>query len=36
LDITLRALLMKARHKWTDKSFDKNMAFWQELLPKGN
>jgi hypothetical protein len=28
LDITLRALQMKARHQWTDKSFDKNMAFW--------
>jgi hypothetical protein len=28
LDVTLRALQMKARHKWTDKSFDENMAFW--------
>jgi hypothetical protein len=27
---------MKARHKWTDKSFDENMAFWQERLPEGN
>jgi hypothetical protein len=36
LDITLRALQMKARHKWTDKSFDENMAFWQERLPEGN
>jgi hypothetical protein len=27
LDITLRALQMKARHKWTNKSFDENMAF---------
>jgi hypothetical protein len=27
---------MKARHKLTDKSFDENMAFWQERLPEGN
>jgi hypothetical protein len=32
----LRALHMQARHKWTDKSFNENMAFWQERLPKGN
>jgi hypothetical protein len=36
LDVTLRALQIKARHKWIKKSFDKNMAFWPEHLPEGN
>jgi hypothetical protein len=36
LDVMLRALQIKARHKWTDKSFNENMAFWQERLPEGN
>ena len=27
---------MKARHKWTDASFDESMEFWHDRLPKGN
>jgi hypothetical protein len=26
---------MMARHKWTDKSFDENMAFWKKRLTEG-
>ena len=36
LNVTLGALEMKAKHKWTDESFDDNMAFWHDRLPKGN
>jgi len=36
LNVTLGAMEMKAKHKWTDESFDDNMAFWHDRLPKGN
>jgi len=36
LSITLKALEMKARHKWTDVSFDDNIGFWRDRLPTGN
>ena len=36
LNVTLRALQMKAKHKWTNVSFDESMAFWNERLPAGN
>ncbi|KAK1678546.1 hypothetical protein QYE76_039394 [Lolium multiflorum] len=36
LKVTLMALEMKVKHKMTDKSFNDNMSFWQERLPKGN
>jgi hypothetical protein len=36
LSVTLKALEMKAKRKWTDVSFNKNMRFWQKCLPKGN
>jgi hypothetical protein len=36
LSVTLKALEMKAKSKWTDVSFNKNMRFWQKCLPKGN
>ena len=27
---------MKAKHKWTDASFDENLKFWHDRLPEGN
>jgi hypothetical protein len=36
LKVTLMALEMKVKHKMTDTSFNDNMSFWQERLPKGN
>ena len=36
MNVTLGALEMKAKHKWTDESFDDNMAFWHDRLPEGN
>ena len=36
LNVTLGAMEMKAKHKWIDESFDDNMAFWHDRLPKGN
>jgi hypothetical protein len=36
LNVTLKALEMKAEHKWTDASFNANMEFWHDRLPKGN
>ena len=36
LKVTLEAMEMKARHKWTDASFDESMEFWHDRLPKGN
>jgi hypothetical protein len=36
LNVTLKALQMKAEHKWTDMSFNANMEFWHDRLPKGN
>ena len=36
LKVTLMALEMKVKHKMTDTSFNDNMLFWQERLPKGN
>ncbi|KAK1677954.1 hypothetical protein QYE76_038802 [Lolium multiflorum] len=35
LKVTLMALEMKVKHKMTDTSFNDNMSFWQERLPKG-
>ena len=34
LNVTLRALEMKAKHKMTDECFDDNMEFWHDRLPK--
>ncbi|KAK1663890.1 hypothetical protein QYE76_052049 [Lolium multiflorum] len=34
LKVTLMALEMKVKHKMTDTSFNDNMSFWQERLPK--
>ncbi|KAK1607746.1 hypothetical protein QYE76_031419 [Lolium multiflorum] len=36
LKVTLMALQMKVKHKMTDTSFNDNMSFWHERLPKGN
>jgi hypothetical protein len=36
LKVTLMALEMKVKHKMTDTSFNDNMSFWHERLPKGN
>jgi hypothetical protein len=36
LKVTLQALQMKAKHKWTDMSFNDHMKAWHDLLPKGN
>src|SRR3954471_7430233 len=36
LNVTLGAMEMKEKHKWTDEIFDDNMAFWHYRLPKGN
>ena len=36
LRVALDILQMKAKHKWTDVSFDDNMEFQHDLLPKGN
>jgi hypothetical protein len=36
LNVTLKALEMKAKHKWTDVSFNANMEFRHDRLPKGN
>jgi hypothetical protein len=36
LNVTLKALEMKAEHKWTDVSFNANMEFWHNHLSKGN
>ena len=36
LSVTLKALEMKAEHKWTDVSFNANMEFWHDRLPNGN
>ena len=36
LSVTLKALEMKAEHKWTDSSFNDNMKFWHARLPKDN
>ncbi|KAK1607302.1 hypothetical protein QYE76_030975 [Lolium multiflorum] len=35
LKVTLMALEMKVKHKMTDTSFNDNMSFWHERLPKG-
>ncbi|KAK1681204.1 hypothetical protein QYE76_042052 [Lolium multiflorum] len=34
LKVTLMALQMKVKHKMTDTSFNDNMSFWHERLPK--
>ena len=34
LNVTLRALEMKAKHKMTDECFDDNIVFWHDILPK--
>ena len=36
LQVTLDALEMKSGNKWTDTSFNENMQFFHERLPKGN
>ena len=36
LSVTLKALEMKAEHKWTHVSFNANMEFWHDCLPNGN
>ncbi len=36
LSVMLKALEMKAEHKWTDVSFNANMEYWHDRLPKGN
>src|SRR3954470_20981106 len=36
LNVTLGAMEMKAKHKWTDESFDDNMGFWHDRLSMGN
>src|SRR3954466_11037024 len=36
LSVTLKALEMKAKHKWTDVSFNANMEFLHDRLPNGN
>jgi hypothetical protein len=35
LDTMLKAHQMKARHKWTDKSFDENMHSGRSVFPRG-
>ena len=34
LNVTLRALEMKAKHKITDKCFNDNIGFWHHIFPK--
>jgi hypothetical protein len=36
LKVTLQALQMKAKYKWTGVSFNDHMKAWHDLLPKGN
>ena len=36
LNVTLKAMEMKAKHKLSDASFDDMMAFWHDRLPEGN
>src|SRR4051812_12976070 len=36
LNVTLGAMDMQAKNKWTDESFDDNMPFWHYRLSKGN
>jgi hypothetical protein len=36
LNVTLRTLEMKVKHKWTDESFDDSINFWHDHLPEGN
>jgi hypothetical protein len=35
LDVTLRALQMKAKHKWIDKSFEKTWHSSRSVFPRG-
>ena len=36
LNVTLESMQLKAKHKWTDESYDDMMAFWHARLPKDN
>src|SRR4051812_45316831 len=36
LQVTLDTLEMKAKNRWTDVSFTKNMKFMHDRLPEGN
>ena len=36
LIVTLKTLQMKTKNHWTDASYNENMAFWHNRLPKGN
>jgi hypothetical protein len=36
LSVMLKTLEMKVEHKWTDVSFNANMEFWHDRLPRGN
>jgi hypothetical protein len=36
LSVTLECLEMKAKHKWTNISFNDNMKLWHARLPKDN